>query len=87
MVEFDLHNRKSLFALLAKLGFPINYEFRIKSIKTELSGPAWPWSKNVFISFSLPCRAVPIRVLELNCQKTFCFEHLGTKTLTLVRPT
>jgi len=32
LVEFDLHNGKSLFVPLAKLGFPINYEFRIKSI-------------------------------------------------------
>jgi len=32
LVECDLHNGKSLFVPLAKLGFPINYEFRIKSI-------------------------------------------------------
>ena len=30
--ECDLHNGKSLFVPLAKLGFPTNYEFRIKSI-------------------------------------------------------
>jgi len=32
LVECDPHNGKSLFVPLAKLGFPINYEFRIKSI-------------------------------------------------------
>jgi len=32
LVEYDLHNGKSLFVPLAKLGFPINAKFRIKSI-------------------------------------------------------
>jgi len=32
LVECDLHNGKSLFVPLAKLGFPINYEFGKKSI-------------------------------------------------------
>jgi len=36
LVECDLHNGKSLFVPLAKLGFPINYEFRIKSINKLL---------------------------------------------------
>jgi len=32
LVKFDLHNGESLFVPLAKLGFPINYQFRKKSI-------------------------------------------------------
>jgi len=32
LVECDLHNGKSLFVPLAKLGFPINNKFQIKSI-------------------------------------------------------
>ena len=33
MVKWDLHKGKSLFVLLAMLGFSINFDFRIKSIE------------------------------------------------------
>ena len=59
LVECDLHNGKHLFVSLAKLGFPINYEFWIKSITqrtgvshvyhclqgTERKGAVWTWAQ------------------------------------------